>query len=335
MTDNTALKTRAASVAIASNTFLIAIKLTAGTLTGSVGILSDAIHSLMDLAASIISRFSVHKADEPADATHPYGHEKLEDLSAGAQAILLLAGAFFVAYEGIHRLIEGGSVESIGFGIGVAAISAAINLAVSTYLRRQARLTGSSALDATAADLRTDAIVSVGVVVALVIVDLTGIHWIDPAAGLLIGVVISSTGVRILNRAGRRLVDETLPPDELAELGTVVQSYIGHEVVGYHDLRARHLGNTHQVDMHLQFSHGTSLQRAHELSHEIQDAMRAALPGTTVLTHLEPEERVRADRFEADHPGAPTDPADPADPATPDHPAALDHPAAADPTAAN
>ena len=300
MTDNRAAKTRAASVAIASNTLLIFIKLAAGVLTGSIGIVSDAIHSLMDLAASIISRASVQKADEPADALHPFGHAKLEDLSAGAQAILLLIGAFFVAYEGIHRLVVGGSVGSIGLGIAVSAVAAGINLGVSTYLRRQALSTGSPALDATAADLRTDAFVSLGVVGALVIEDLTGLHWIDPAAGLLIGVVISTTGVRILDSAVRRLVDETLPPGELAELGKVAQSFIGHEVVGYHDLRARHLGNAHQVDLHLQFSDSTSLRRAHELSHQIQDAMIAALPGTTVLTHIEPEERVRADRFESE-----------------------------------
>ena len=175
---------------------------------------------------------------------------------------------------------------------------------MSEYLRRTARATGSSALAATAADLRTDAIVSLGVVVALVGVDVTGIRWLDPAAGLVIGVAISSTGARILTSTGRRLIDETLPPEELAKLGEVAQGFIGPEVVGYHDLRARHLGNHHQVDLHLQFSDTTSLRRAHELSHIIQDAMVAALPGTTVLTHLEPEERVRADRFE-EHPGAP------------------------------
>jgi cation diffusion facilitator family transporter len=308
MTDNSAAKTRAATVAIASNTLLIAIKLAAGVATGSIGIVSDAIHSLMDLVASIISRASVHKADEPADALHPYGHEKLEDLSAGAQAILLLVGAFFVAYEGIHRLVVGGSVGSIGFGITVSAVASAINLGVSTYLYRQARVTSSPALEATAADLRTDALVSLGVVVALVVEDLTGLHWIDPAAGLLIGVAISTTGVRILNGAGRRLIDETLPADELAKLGDVAHSFIGAEVIGYHDLRARHLGNHHQVDLHVQFSDHTSLRRAHELSHLIQEAMTAALPGTTVLTHLEPEERVRADRFDSDPPHDPATP---------------------------
>jgi cation diffusion facilitator family transporter len=309
MNDATRVKIRAAKVAIASNGSLIVLKLAAGVLTGSVGIISDAVHSLMDLVASILSLYSVRKADEPADALHRYGHEKLEDISAGAQAILLLIGAGFVAFEGIHRLIIGGAVASIGIGIAVSAVGAAVNLCASTYLGHKARLTNSAALEATAADLRTDSIVSLGVVVALVAVDITRIHWLDPAAGLLIGVAISSTGVRILNSAGRRLIDETIQPAELEILERVLETFIGGEVVGYHDLRARHVGNTHQVDLHLQFSAGTSLRRAHELSHLVQDAMALALPGTSVLTHLEPQERVRPDRFDTGgHPAADTSP---------------------------
>jgi cation diffusion facilitator family transporter len=302
LTDSKAVKTRAATVAIASNGSLVVIKLVAGVLTGSVGITSDAVHSLMDLVASVISLLSVHKSDEPADSLHRYGHERLEDLSAGAQAILLLIGAGFVAFEGIHRLIVGGAVASVGFGIAVSAMAAAVNLTVSSYLGAKARATQSAALEATAADLRTDAFVSLGVVASLALVDVTGIHWIDPVVGLIIGAVISTTGARILLRAGRRLADETLPPDELVRLEGVIRSFIGTEVVGFHDLRARHVGNTHQVDMHLQFVDGTSLERAHQLGHQVQDAMTQALPGTTVLTHLEPEERMRPDRFDSPTP---------------------------------
>lgn len=298
MPSGSSAKTRAATVAITSNSGLIAVKLIAGILTGSVGILSDAVHSLMDLAASIIALASLRKADEPADARHRYGHERLEDLAAGAQAILLLLGAVFVVYEAIRRLVAGGAVESFGVGITVVAVAAAVNIVVSHYLKRTAATTASSALEATAADLRTDAAVSLGVLLGLILIKLTGAHWIDPVVGLIIGTAISTTGVRILNGVSRRLVDETLPADELQQLEHVADSFVGHEVVGYHDLRARHLGSTHQVDLHLQFADGTSLRRAHEISHELQDAMIDRLPGTTVLIHLEPEERVRADRFD-------------------------------------
>jgi cation diffusion facilitator family transporter len=298
-------KARAAIVGVCSNAALIALKLAAGLITGSVGIISDAVHSLMDLIASMIALASVRKADVPPDATHRYGHEKLEDLAAGAQALLLLFGAAFIAVEAIRRLLDGGSVQKVGIGMIVAGAAAAINLVVSTYLRRAGRVTGSSALGANASDLRTDAFVSIGVLVSLTLVQITGREWIDPAVGLVVAVAITTTGVRILNDATRRLVDEALPPDELAALKEVVDGFISSEVVGVHDLRARHVGSNHQVDLHMQFADGTSLRRAHQLSHMLQDAIAERLPGTTVLIHLEPEDRVRPDRFSEEHP-APT-----------------------------
>jgi cation diffusion facilitator family transporter len=292
------LKTRAAVVSIASNSCLIALKLAAGLVTGSVGLLSDAVHSLMDLIASLIAWASVRKADAPADATHRYGHQKLEDLAAGAQALLLLVGAVFIGVEAVRRLINGGRVQSLGVGIGVAALAAAVNLVVSAYLERTGKATGSNALHATAADLRTDAYVSLAVLVSLAVVKLTGATWIDPLVGLLVAAAIIRTGVRILIDASRRLADEALPADELAALQEVLTSFVGDEVVGYHDLRARHVGSNHQVDLHLQFVTGTSLERAHYVSHQLQDAIVKHLPGTTVLVHLEPQDRVRPDRFE-------------------------------------
>jgi cation diffusion facilitator family transporter len=292
------VKTRAAAVSIASNTCLIVLKVAAGLVTGSVGILSDAVHSLMDLIASLIAWASVRKADAPADSSHRYGHEKLEDLAAGAQALLLLIGAVFIAVEAIRRLINGGHVASIGVGIAVAAAAAAVNLVVSTYLERAGRASGSTALHANAADLRTDAFVSLAVLVSLVVVKLTSAEWMDSVVGLLVAAAISRTGVRILVDASRRLADEALPADELAALQQVVASFVGDEVVGFHDLRARHVGSNHQVDLHLQFAAGTSLERAHYVSHQLQDAIVKRLPATTVLVHLEPEDRVRPDRFE-------------------------------------
>ena len=296
--DSPPLKTRAAAVSIASNSCLIVLKVAAGLITGSVGILSDAVHSLMDLIASLIAWASVRKADEPADASHRYGHEKLEDLAAGAQALLLLFGAAFIAVEAIRRLINGGEVGRIGVGIAVAGIAAAVNLVISTYLERASRATRSNALRANAADLRTDAIVSLAVMISLVAVKITGDTWMDPVVGLVVAAAITRTGVRILIDASRRLADEALPADELAALKEVLDAFVGDEVVGYHDLRARHVGSNHQVDLHLQFASGTSLERAHYVSHQLQDAIVEHLPGTTVLVHLEPEDRVRPDRFE-------------------------------------
>jgi cation diffusion facilitator family transporter len=302
-------KTRAAGLSIASNTCLIVLKVIAGALTGSVGILSDAIHSLMDLLASVIALASVRKADEPADATHRYGHERFEDLAAGAQALLLLVGAAFIAVQAVRRLINGGSLNSIGIGMAVAGAAAVINILISTYVDRTGRATGSNALHANAADLRTDALVSIGVLLSLVLIKLTHAAWIDPIVGLVVATVVSSTGVRILVDASRRLADEALPPDELTALQQVVDSFLGDQVIGFHDLRARHVGSHHQVDLHLQFAAGMSLEDAHFISHQLQHAIIARLPGTSVLVHLEPEDRVRPDRFGDTEPATPARPA--------------------------
>ena len=182
-------------------------------------------------------------------------------------------------------------------GIAVAAVATIVNFVVSAYLARTGRMTGSTALHANAADLRTDAIVSLGVLVSLILIKSTGAGWIDPVVGLIVATAITITGIRILLGASRRLADESLPADELATLERVVRSFLGEEVVGYHDLRARHVGTHHQVDMHLQFAAGTTLDRAHYVSHQLQDAIVARLPETTVLVHLEPEHRIRRDRF--------------------------------------
>jgi cation diffusion facilitator family transporter len=290
-------KSRAASLSVASNCGLILAKLVAGLVTGSVAILSDAIQSTIDLIASVITLVSVRKAAAPADADHRYGHEKVEDLSAAVEAMLLLLGALVIAVQAVRRLVDGGTIGELGVGIAVVAAAAVVNITVATHLGRVAQQTGSMALEADGAHLRTDAVVSVGVLIALVLSGLTGAAWIDPVVGLLVAAVIAVTGIRILIGSGRRLVDESLPAEEMVIVRTVVESFVHDAVAGFHDLRARHSGASHQVDLHLQFRAGTSLEDAHAISHQLRDAVVEQLPNTTVLIHLEPEDRVRPDRF--------------------------------------
>jgi cation diffusion facilitator family transporter len=285
-------KTRAAGVSIVSNAVLIVLKIVAGVLTGSIAILTEAVHSGIDMVASLVAFFSVRKADEPADEDHPYGHEKVENLAAAIEGMLILVGAGIIVYESVHRLVSGGEVERLGFGIAVVAFSAVANLAVSTHLYRQARLTDSPALAGDAAHLRTDAFTSIGVVVGLVLVQITGEDWLDPVVALAVALAIVLAGVRILTRSSRVLVDEALPPEELQAVRRVIEEQSPEEVTGFHKLRARRAGSRRYVDLHLQFRDGTSLQRAHEISHQLQGEIRGRLRGADVLIHLEPE-RVR------------------------------------------
>jgi cation diffusion facilitator family transporter len=286
-------KTGAAAISIVSNSMLIAMKLAAAAITGSVAILSEALHSGIDLIASVVAFVSVRKADEPADADHHYGHEKLESVGAGVEGMLILVGAGVIVYEASHRLANNAAVDQLGLGIAVMAVSMVANTGVSAYLRRAARKYESPALAGDAAHLGTDAFASAGVLVGLILVQVTGVEDLDPVIGLIVAAVIVIAGVRILYRSGRVLTDESPPPEELDRIEAVIAAARPPEMAGYHQLRARSAGRRRYIDLHVQFRTGTTLEHAHSLAHQLRDAIESELPNAEVLIHVEPEGSVR------------------------------------------
>jgi cation diffusion facilitator family transporter len=287
-------RSRAAAVSIFSNTALIVLKVVAGLITGSVAIITEAIHSSVDLAASFIAYFSVRQAETPADAEHRYGHEKFENVAAAAEGVLILIGSGVIVFAAVRSLIEGPHLQSLGFGIAVVAFATAANLIISTWLYAQARVTQSSALEADAAHLRTDAFTSLGVFVGLALAKITGAHWLDPAVALMIAAAIVVTGLRIVARSWGVLVDEALPDEEQRVIREAIEAFAGRGIVGYHQLRTRRAGARRYVDLHVQFQSGTSLEEAHATAHALQAEIEKRLPGgTDVLIHLEPADRVR------------------------------------------
>ncbi len=286
-------KAGAALLSICSNSLLIVLKVVAGSVTGSVALLTEALHSAVDLVASVVAWVSVRKADEPADAEHPYGHEKIESLAASIEGMLILVGSAVIVYEAVRRLIIGGEVENLGFGIAVLALSIVVNLVVAARLRARAAATTSPALEADAEHLRTDALSSMGVLVGLVLVQVTGATWLDPVIALLVAVAIVFAGLRIMRSSSRVLIDETLPETELAAIRDVVVGFGPQGVAGFHKLRARRAGARRYVDLHVQFRSGTTLEAAHRTSHELQHAIQHRVDGADVLIHLEPEDRVK------------------------------------------
>lgn len=297
-------KSRAAALSVASNSALILLKLVAGALTGSVSILTEAMHSGVDLMASLLAFLSVRKADEPADEGHRYGHDKIENLAAAAEGMLILVGSGIIVYQAVRRLAGHGHIESLGFGIGVVAFSAVVNLLVSARLARAARATESAALEGDAAHLRTDAFTSLGVLAGLVLVQVTGATWVDPAVALLVAVAIVISGARILSRSGRVLVDEALPEEELEAIRIELLDFGPSGVAGYHKLRTRRAGARRYVDLHVQFRSGTTLEGAHATAHALQDAIRRRLGNADVLIHLEPADRVQPGTEIPDAPSA-------------------------------
>jgi cation diffusion facilitator family transporter len=287
------LKQRSAAISVVSNSGLILLKVVAGTITGSVSLLTEAVHSSIDLVASIVAFFSVRKADEPADESHRYGHEKIENLAAAIEGILILVGSAAIAFQAIRHLVGHGRIQTVGLGIAVVAVSLLVNLVVSFRLARAARRTDSPALAGDAAHLGTDALTSATVLVGLTLVAVTGAQWIDPVVALAVALVIVTTGIRLLLQSSRVLVDESLPAAEVEAIRESIADFAGRGVVGYHELRTRRAGSRRYVDLHVQFREGTSLEAAHRTAHELQDTIGQRLRGADVLIHLEPEDRVR------------------------------------------
>jgi len=281
-------KAGAASLSIVSNCALIVLKIVAGAITGSIAIITEAVHSSIDLLASIVAYLSVRKADEPADASHMYGHAKIENLAAAIEGMLILVGAGVIIFEAVRRLNTGAGVDSLGLGIGAVAISSVVNVGVSGYLYRRAQQFDSPALESDAAHLRADAFTSIAVLVGLVLVEVTGVVELDAVVALAVAAAIVLAGVRILTRSSRVLVDEALPAQELDVVRETIDSYPGGEVIGFHKLRGRRAGSARYIDVHVQFAPGTTLERAHAIAHELQDQVRGRIRGAEVLVHLEP-----------------------------------------------
>lgn len=282
-------KSSAALLSVFSNLFLIALKLAAAAITGSIAILTEAIHSAIDLMASFVALISVRRADAPPDEDHPYGHEKAENLAATIEGMLILVGAGIIIFEATRRLAVGAEVESLGVGIAVIAFSMMVNLVVSGLLARRAKSLGSPALEGDAAHLRADAFTSFGVLLGLVLVEFTDEPAWDAVAAIVVAVAIVVSGIRIMRRSGSVLMDEAPPAAELDRIEATIAAAGPPEMLGYHKLRARRAGSRRWIDMHVQFRKGTSLERAHEAAHELRDAIRSEVPRSDVLIHVEPE----------------------------------------------
>ena len=271
---------------------LILLKLVAGSITGSVAILTEAVHSSIDLIASIVAFFSVRKAGEPADEATATATRSSRTWRRRSRH--LDPGRFGRdRVPGNPHLAAHEQLQSLGVGIAVVAFSMVVNLCVSVLIARNApqdRLAGARGRRRPPADRRADV---AAVLIGLALVSITGAYWLDPVVALAVASTIVVAGVRLLARSSRVLVDEALPPEEVSAIRVAVEQFGAAGVVGYHELRTRRAGSRRYVDLHIQFRRGTSLEAAHRTAHELQDVIGERLAGADVLIHLEPEDRVR------------------------------------------
>ena len=286
-TDILERKVRAARVSVVSNTSLVLMKLIVGIAMASVSVISEAVHSMMDLIAAIIANYSVRKASQPADREHPYGHGKFENISGVVESVLIFAAAAIIIYEAASRIIEGAVVEFVELGIIVMGISAVVNFFVSRYLYKVAKEEDSLALEADALHLRTDVWTSAGIMVGLVVIRITGINELDPIIALGVAMLIIRAAWDMTKRSGMDLLDTCLSKDEEKLIKDALDKK-SDTFIGYHSLRTRKAGSLRYVDFRLVLRYDITIDKGHQIARDIEKEIESVLPGTDVTIHLEP-----------------------------------------------
>jgi len=284
---------RTARLSILSNTLLILLKLAVGIASGAVSIISEAIHSLMDLAAAVMAFFSIRFAQRPADPGHPYGHEKVENVSGVIEAILIFAAAGFIIVEAVKKLLHREPIEHLELGVAVMLVSGIVNTVVSRILYRVAHQEQSVALEADALHLKTDVYSSVGVAGGLLLIllltrafQLPWAYYLDPVVAIAIAVLILFESWKMLRKAFAPLLDTSISAEELA---AVESSVAQHPETALHSVRTRRAGGKKHIDFHLSVPAGMSVQESHDLCDAIERDLEARLTNTSVLIHIEPK----------------------------------------------
>jgi cation diffusion facilitator family transporter len=288
-------KSRAAWFSVVANVLLIVFKLVVGFVSGSIGIISEALHSATDLVAAVIALVSVRQAARPADPRHRYGHGKIEDLSSVIEGLLIWGAAVLIVIEAVQHLIRGEHLDHFGLAIGVMLVSAAVNLGLALYLYPVSRRTDSAALRADAAHHLTDVYTSLGIAAGLLLAYLTGKTYFDSILAIGVAALIMWTAWQLVSQSTRVLLDEALPPDELETIRATVEEHRGNLILGYHKLRTRRAGSVRHIDLHVTVPAEMLIGDAHDVAEHLEADIAAKLPRTEVMVHVEPQGHVPED----------------------------------------
>ena len=266
---------------------LFVFKAIVGLVTGSISIWAQAADSSLDIFAVVITFLTVGFAAKPADQDHPFGHGKVEDVSAGVQAILLVGAAVAIDYSAIVRIMHGETIQLTEAGIAVMAVSMLTSILLSRHLFAVAKTTGSIALEANANNIRGDVYSTAGVLVGLIIVRITGLTVIDPILALAVSVLILRAAFRVGKMAFSGLVDVRLPKEEEDALMALLKEHTG-QFVGVHRVRTRHSGRQHLIDLHMVMPKGTTVEHAHSMCDHLEADIESKLANANVTIHVEP-----------------------------------------------
>ncbi len=282
-----------AVLSLVAGVVVLVLKLGAWKVTGSVGLLSDALESLVNIAAAGVAIVALRAASKPPDADHQFGHGKAEYFSALVEGAMIVVAATMIIYSAIERLLNPAPLEEVGVGLAISVLASLINAAVALLLFRVGRRHGSAALIADAHHLVTDLWTTGGVIVGVVLVALTGWDRLDPIIALAVAVNIIVVGINLLRGSTSGLLDAALPDEEVTAIRTILRGYQRDEVV-IHGLQTRRAGRQRFVSMHVLVPGDWSVTAGHDLCDAVETDVEGALPGTTCITHLEPLEDPRA-----------------------------------------
>jgi cation diffusion facilitator family transporter len=280
-----------ALLSIVSNTTLIAFKVIAGLISGSVSIISEAIHSSTDLVASVITFFSVGRSSRPADKEHPYGHGKIENISGIAEGILIFIAAAFILNEAIRKIIEPTPIEQPWLAIGVMLFSALVNILVSKKLTIVAKEEDSMALEADSLHLKTDVYAALGVAVGIALTQITGFDILDPIVAILVALLIIKEAWVLCKKGADYLMDTKLSDDEEARIIEIIESHKG-EFLDFHKLKTRKSGNMRHIDFHITVDPDLSVSKAHVIVGELKKELCDEFKVTRVSVHVDPGEPI-------------------------------------------
>lgn len=287
-------KLSVAWLSVISNTILVTIKLVIGLGIGAVSIISEAIHSAVDLVAAAIALFSVKTSGKPADKEHPFGHGKVENISGSIEALLIFIAAGWIIFEAIKKLLDPEPVGMIGLGVAVMLFSSLVNTIVSQMLFRVAKNTDSMALLADAWHLRTDVYTSAGVMFSLAAIWIgkhlipdVSLHWLDPVAAIGVALLIIRTAYTLTRQSARDLIDAALPSHEKALIHRIITEH-RPDVHGFHKLRTRKAGNVRFIEFHMKVDPQMTVEASHQITIDITRIIHDHLPGSSVNIHVEP-----------------------------------------------
>jgi len=277
-------------LSIAAAAATIVLKMAAYFYTGSVGLLSDALESIINLVAAIVALVIIKIAAAPPDDDHAFGHDKAEYFASGIEGTLIFFAAFGIVFAAVPRLFAPQPLESVGFGLVVSLIATLINLSVGIVLVRFGKLHHSIVLEADGRHLLTDVWTSVGVVTAIIVVSLTGWIILDPLIALAVALNIVWTGFQLIKRSALGLMDTAIAPETCDKIVEILDGYVEKQGIDYHALRTRQSGAKHFISVHILVPDEWTVQKGHDLTEEIENDICDAVSDSVVFTHLEPLE---------------------------------------------